>query len=124
FTDAQEWLDIAMIELLKISCTDDRLVLELASYLRGGAARWFRINLQHLKTSKKFEQRFLEQFQEQVITQMDSINDGQWNSSGVQQRMSTDYSTVNKNAIQQSSVNLKTDHSSHVTTNRNLARMK
>ncbi|CAF3908512.1 unnamed protein product, partial [Didymodactylos carnosus] len=31
FTDAQESLDIAMIELLKISCTDDRLVLELAS---------------------------------------------------------------------------------------------
>ncbi|CAF0819191.1 unnamed protein product, partial [Didymodactylos carnosus] len=123
FTDAQEWLDIAMIELLKISCTDDRLVLELASYLRGGAARWFRLNLQHLKTSKKFEQRFLEQFQEQGITQMDSINDGQWNSSGVHQRMS-DYSTVNKNAIQQSSANLKTDHSSHVTTNRNLARMK
>jgi hypothetical protein len=90
FINAQEWLDTTMIQLQKFNYTDDRLILELASYLRGVAARWFRTNQKHLKTCNEFERQFIDKFQGK-------------------QSMLGDHSTSNQHAIQQSSVHLTTD---------------
>ncbi|CAF4692617.1 unnamed protein product [Rotaria sp. Silwood1] len=111
FTDAQEWLDIAMIHLQKFSYADDRLILELASYLRGTAARWFRTNQQNLKTCDEFEQHFIAKFQKQIMTQTNDTNNVQQTSSIDQQPMSGNESTLNKHIIQQSSANFTTDQS-------------
>ncbi|CAF4780216.1 unnamed protein product, partial [Rotaria sp. Silwood2] len=111
FTDAQEWLDIAMIHLQKFSYTDDRLILELASHLRGTAARWFRTNQHHFKTCDEFEQHFIAKFQKQIMTQTSDTNNVQQTSSVDQQHISGNESTLNKHIIQQSSANFTTDQS-------------
>ncbi|CAF2966380.1 unnamed protein product [Rotaria sp. Silwood2] len=111
FTDAQEWRDIAMIHLQKFSSADDRLILELASYLCGTAARWFRTNQQNFKTCDEFEEHFIAKFQKQIMTQTNNTNNVQQTSSVDQQPMSGNESTLNKHIIQQSSANFTTDQS-------------